>query len=61
MSVRHTSSRLQKIFHSLATRVPKVELHRAEDIFPALNSSLVSVCGCVCSKVQCALFFMQLS
>jgi len=61
MSVRRISPRLQKILHSLATRVPKVVLHRAEDIFPALNTSLVSVCGCVCSKVQCALFFMQLS
>ena len=64
MSVRRISSRLQKILHSLATRVPKVVLHRAEEIFPALNTSLVSnlcVCVCVSSKVQCALFFMQLS
>jgi len=42
MSVRRISPRLQKILHSLATRVPKVVLHRAEDIFPALNTSLVS-------------------
>jgi hypothetical protein len=42
MSVSRISSRLQKILHSLATRVPKVILHRAEDIFPALNTSLVS-------------------
>jgi hypothetical protein len=42
MSVRRISSRLQKILHSLATRVPKVVLHRAEDIFPALITSLVS-------------------
>jgi len=43
MSVRHISSRLQKILHSLATRVPVVVLHRAEDIFPALNNGLVSI------------------
>jgi len=42
MSVRRISLRLQKILHSLATRVPKIVLHRAEDIFPALNTSLVS-------------------
>jgi len=42
MSVRRISSRLQKILHSLATRVPKVVLQRAEDIFPALNTSMVS-------------------
>jgi len=42
MSMRRFSSRLQKILHSLATRVPKVVLHRAEDIFPAVNTSLVS-------------------
>jgi len=42
MSVKRISSRLQKILHSLATRVPKVVLHRAEDIFPTLNTSLVS-------------------
>jgi hypothetical protein len=42
MNVRRISSRLQKILHSLATRVPKVVLLRAEDIFPALHTSLVS-------------------
>jgi hypothetical protein len=42
MSVRRLSPRLQKILHSLATRVPKVILQRAEVIFPALNTSLVS-------------------
>ena len=42
MSVRRISPRLQTILHSLATRVPKVLLYRAEDIFPALNTSLVS-------------------
>ena len=40
MSVRRISPRLQKILHSLATRVPKVVLHRAEGIFLALNTSL---------------------
>ena len=42
MSVRRISSRLQKILHSLATRVPRIVLRRAEDIYPALNTSLVS-------------------
>ena len=44
MSVRHISSRLQKILHSLATRVPKIILHRAEDLFPALSTSMVKFC-----------------
>ena len=42
MSVRRISPRLQKTLHSLATRVPKIVLHRAEDIYPALNTSMVS-------------------
>jgi hypothetical protein len=42
MSVRRISSRLRKILHSLATRVPRIVLRRAEDIYPALNTSLVS-------------------
>ena len=60
MSVRRISSRLQKILHSLATRVPKVVLHRAEDIFPALNTSLVSSvvvfvakCRVLCFSCSC--------
>jgi hypothetical protein len=40
MNVRRILSRLRKILHSLATRVPKVVLHRAKAIFPALNTSL---------------------
>jgi hypothetical protein len=42
MRPRHISPRLQKILHSLATRVPKIVLQRAEDIFPSLHTSLVS-------------------
>ena len=42
MSARRISPRLQQILHSLATRVPKIVLHRAEDIFPSLHTSLVS-------------------
>jgi hypothetical protein len=42
MSTRHISPRLQNILHSLATRVPKIVLHRAEDIFPSLHTGLVS-------------------
>jgi len=52
MSVRRISSRLQKILHSLATRVPKIVLHRAENLFPALNTSMVKFCGRVyCQEV----------
>jgi hypothetical protein len=52
MSVRRISSRLQKILHSLATRVPKIVLHRAENLFPALNTSMVKFCGHVyCQEV----------
>jgi len=42
MSAKRISPRLQKILHSLATRVPKIILQRAEDIFPSLYTSLVS-------------------
>ena len=57
MSVRRISSRLQKILHSLATRVPKVVLHRAEDIFPALNTSLVSsLWSCLYQSTVCFVF-----
>lgn len=43
MSLRRISARLQGILHSLATRMPKiVVLRRAEAIYPALNTSLVS-------------------
>jgi len=57
MSVRRISPRLQKILHSLATRVPKVVLHRAEDIFPALNTSLVrSLWLCFYQSAVCFVF-----
>ena len=36
------SSQLRMILQSLATRVPKILIHRAENIFPALKTSLVS-------------------
>jgi len=42
MGTRRISPRLQSILHSLATRVPKIVLYRAEDIFPSLHTSLVS-------------------
>ena len=57
MSVRRISSRLQKILHSLATRVPVVVLHRAEDIFPALSTSLVSILWlCLQQSAECFVF-----
>jgi hypothetical protein len=38
----------QKIQHSLATRVPKIVLHRVEEIIPSLTESVVSIlCLCV--------------
>jgi hypothetical protein len=42
MSARRISPRLQKILHSLATGVPKIVLRRAEDIFPSVQTGLVS-------------------
>jgi hypothetical protein len=52
MSVRRISPRLQQILHSLATRVPKIVLPRAEDLFPALHTSMVKFCGHVyCQEV----------
>jgi len=42
MSTRRILPRLQRILHSLATRVPRIVLYRAEDIFPSLHTSLVS-------------------
>ena len=57
MNVSRISSRLQKILHSLATRVPKIVLHRAEDIFPALNTSLVSILWlCLQQSAECIVF-----
>jgi hypothetical protein len=54
MSVRRISSRLRKILHSLATRVPRIVLRRVEDIFPALNTSMVKFCGHVYCKKNVA-------
>jgi hypothetical protein len=42
MSDEHILS-LKKVLHSLATRVPKIILQRVEEVYPALNESLVSV------------------
>jgi hypothetical protein len=37
----------QSILQSLATRVPKIILQRAEEMFPALRENMVSVlCSC---------------
>jgi hypothetical protein len=35
--------RLQRILHSLATRVPRVLLQRVEEMFPSLRETMVSV------------------
>ena len=43
MSEERISSRLQMIFYSLATKVTKIVLYRAEHMFAALNTSIVSV------------------
>jgi hypothetical protein len=43
MNKRRISSRLRMILHSLATKVPKILLYRAEDMFPALKTSVVSL------------------
>jgi hypothetical protein len=40
---------LRKILQSLANRVPKIVLQRAEDIFPAVRESMVSVL-CLCAQ-----------
>jgi hypothetical protein len=40
-------SRLEKILHSLATRVARIVLQRVEETFPAVRERMVSVCGCV--------------
>jgi hypothetical protein len=34
---------LQSILRSLATRVPRIVLQRAEEMFPAMRESIVSV------------------
>lgn len=40
-------SGLQKILHSSVTRVPRIMVRRAEEIFPSVRESMVSVCACV--------------
>jgi hypothetical protein len=39
----------KKILHSLATRVPKIIIQRAEEIFPSLKENLVSI---VCTEME---------
>jgi hypothetical protein len=52
MSVTRISSTLQKALQSLASRVPKIVLYRAEELFPLLNTSMVSdMCSYASSKV----------
>jgi hypothetical protein len=36
---------LQSILLSLATRVPRIMLQRAEEMFPAVRESMVSFCN----------------
>jgi hypothetical protein len=40
-------SGLQMILHFPVTRVPRIMLRRAEEMFPSLRENMVSVCGCV--------------
>ena len=40
--MRRLLSRLRNILNSLATSAPKIVLHRAEIIYPALNTSLLT-------------------
>jgi hypothetical protein len=40
---------LQTILRSLAARVPRIMLHRAEEMFPAVRESMVSVL-CLCAQ-----------
>jgi hypothetical protein len=46
--------RLLSILQSLATRVPRIILQRAEEMFPALRESLVSVL-CMCAQKRIVL------
>jgi hypothetical protein len=41
----------QKIMQSLSTRVPKIIVQKAEEIFPSLKEGLVSIL-CLCVKKQ---------
>jgi hypothetical protein len=47
-------ARLIRTQHSVATRVPKIVLRRAEDIFPSLKTSMVSVLWSCFGEVQVA-------
>jgi hypothetical protein len=50
--------RLQKILHSLATRVPRIVLQRAEEIFSAVRGSIVSV-SCLCAQTIILLLYVS--
>jgi hypothetical protein len=41
------ASGLQNILYFPVTSVPRIMLRRAEEMFPSLRESGVSVCGCV--------------
>jgi hypothetical protein len=41
MSCDKQVSRLHKVQHSLVTRVPRILLQRAEEIFPSVKESMV--------------------
>jgi hypothetical protein len=48
---------LQKMLHSLATRVPAIIVKRAEEMYPSLKESLVSfLCLCAEERVFIVLF-----
>jgi hypothetical protein len=52
-------SRLREIVHSIVTRVPVVIVQRAEEIYPALKESMVSVL-CLCAQKGILLFCLQI-
>jgi hypothetical protein len=51
-------SGLQKILHSLAARVPRILLQRAEETFPAVRGSIVSVL-CLCAQARILLSYVS--
>jgi hypothetical protein len=51
---------LQSILRSLAIRVPKIILQRAEEVFPAVRESMVSVlCVCACTEKNIVVIICQ--
>jgi hypothetical protein len=49
-------ARLHRTLHSLATSVPVIIPHRAEDIFPALKTSLVILLVMFSAKYICSFY-----